>query len=91
MTDRHGNAILDRGTVADLQPDKKPNLDLVQGGRCEIDQILDHIGVDQDRDSIIAEDSYSSLWVDVQNGEYVEVWGAHASVPYTHKRVYRLK
>jgi hypothetical protein len=90
-TDRNGNEILDSGTISDLQPDKHPDLDLVQGGSYEIDQILDHIGVEQDRESIIAEDSYSSLWVNVENGEYTEVWGAHVSVPYLHKPVYRLR
>lgn len=89
-TDQHGNEIYDRGTVADLQPEHKPNLQLIQGGAFEIDQVLDHIGVTHDRDSIIAEDSYSSLWVDSENGEYTEVWASYASVPCLSKAVVRL-
>ena len=89
-TDRNGNEILERGTIAALQPEKRPNLQLVQG-RESVDHILDHIGVDQDHDSVIAEDTYSCLWVNVEDGEYTEVWGSHANIPYTHKPVYRLR
>ena len=56
----------------------------------DIQKTLDHIGVDHDPSSIIAEDSYSALFVDTENGEYSEVWGAHTSVVKTHTRVTQL-
>lgn len=75
--------------VKDLQPDEKPNLSLVTGSH-EVNQILEHIGVDHDPDSIVREDSYHALFVDVGEGEYTEVWGCHYSVPHLHYTVYKL-
>jgi len=86
-----GNTIYDEKKVSELSPEKKPNLSLVQGGAFEIQQILDQIGVSYDSDSIVLEDSYGCLWVDVQNGEYTEVWGIHKSVPYNHLTAVQLK
>jgi len=64
--------VIDTATVSDLSPDEKPNLSLVTGSH-EVAQILDYIGASYDNDSIVREDSYHSLWVDVSGGEYVEV------------------
>jgi len=85
-----GNEIYDKKRVGELQPDEKPNLSLVQSSE-ESHRILDHIGVDHDPKSIVAEDSYNCLWVNVERGEYTEVWGIHSGVPYTHKTAVRLK
>lgn len=85
-----GNKIYDETKVKNLQPEEKPNLSLVTNKR-EIDQILNSIGVEHDRNSIIAEDSYSCLWVDVQNAEYSEVWGIHKNTPYVTLTAVRLK
>lgn len=85
-----GNVIYDERRVRELQPEHKPDLSLVQGSH-EINTILDHIGVEHDRDSIVLEDSYGCLWVDVQDGEYTEVWGIHKSVPYLDRIAVRLK
>jgi hypothetical protein len=89
-TEYRGNTIHDEKRVSELQPDKKPDLQLVTGSH-EIDQILEHIGVEHDRESIVLEDSYSCLWVDTDNGDYSEVWGIHKSVPYTHLWAVRLR
>jgi len=85
-----GNQIYDERKVRELNPDEKPNLSLVTGS-FEVNQILDHLGVDHDPDSIVAEDSYGCLWVDVSDGEYTEVWGIHKSVPYMDRIAVRLK
>lgn len=85
-----GNMIHDETKVRNLQPSDRPRLSLVTDPY-EIDQILDHIGVTHDRDSIVLEDSYSCLWVDTQNAEYVEVWGIHKSTPYLDRVAVRLK
>jgi len=85
-----GNTIYDEKRVSELQPDKKPDLQLVTDSY-EIDQILDHIGVEHDRDSIVLEDSYGCLWVDADNGDYSEVWGIHKSVAYTSLWAVRLR
>lgn len=85
-----GNEIYDEKKVSDLQPDKKPNLSLVTGS-IEVNNVLEHIGVSHDPESIVAEDSYSCLWIDTENGEYSEVWGIHKSVPYTSLWAVKLK
>lgn len=36
-------------------------------------------------------DDYGAFFVKVGDGEYLEVWGIHGTVPYTHKNAYRLK
>ncbi|WP_206750720.1 hypothetical protein, partial [Halorubrum sp. SP3] len=76
-----GNQIHDETKVSNLQPSERPRLSLVTNPR-EIDHILESIGVEHDRESIVLEDSYNCLWVDTENGEYVEVWGIHKSTPY---------
>jgi len=81
-----GNTIHDEKRVSELPE----HLLMVQGG-CEIDRVLDCIGVDHDRSSIVTEDSYSTLWVDIQNGEYSEVWGIHRNVPHNHLFAVRFK
>ena len=85
-----GNMIHDETKVKNLSPDNKPNLSLVTD-KHEIDHILDSIGVNQDRDSIVLEDSYSCLWVNVENAEYAEVWGIHKNTPYLDLYAVRLK
>ena len=57
----------------------------------EVYNILDHIGAEYDADSIVLEDSYGCLFVDVKQGDYSEVWGVHPSVPYTAATAYRLR
>lgn len=89
-TEYRGNTIYDEKRVADLSPDMKPNLSLVEDS-FEIDKILDYIGVDYDRDSIILEDNYNCLWVDTNYGEYTEVWGIHHSIPHNDRIAVRLK
>jgi len=84
-----GNEIYDETKVKNLNPDDKPNLSLVEGSH-EIDTVLDHCGINYDRDSIVLEDTYNCLWVDVQNGDYVEVWGIHKCVPYNHLTAVKL-
>lgn len=84
-----GNLIYDEGKVKDLSPENKPNLSMVQG-QFEVNQVLDHIGVDYDNESVIAEDSYGCLWIDTCGGDYCEVWGMHMSVPYLNRDVVRL-
>ena len=85
-----GNTIYDEKRVRELNPDDKPDLQLVET-RESIDAILDHIGVEYDRDSIVLEDSYNCLWVDTEDGEYTEVWGIHKTVPYNHLWAVRLR
>ena len=85
-----GNTIYDEKKVKELNPDDKPELSLVQSTH-EIDSILAHIDVSHDRDSIVLEDSYNCLWVNVENGDYSEVWGIHKNVPYIHLTAVRLK
>lgn len=89
-TEYRGNTIYDETKVRNLQPSDRPRLSLVTNPR-EIDHILESIGVDHDRDSIVLEDSYNCLWVDVKNAEYAEVWGIHMSTPYLDKIAVRLK
>jgi hypothetical protein len=89
-TEYRGNQIYDETKVRNLQPSERPRLNLVTNPR-EIDHILDSIGVEHDRDSIVLEDSYSCLWVDVKNAEYAEVWGIHKSVPHLDRIAVRLK
>lgn len=88
-TEYRGNTIYDECKVRELQPEQKPDLQLVQD-QYEINHILDSIGVEYDNESIIAEDSYGCLWVDVENGDYSEIWGIHTSVPYLDKWAVRL-
>jgi len=57
----------------------------------EVYDILDYIGAEYDADSIVLEDSYGCLFVDVKQGDYSEVWGVHRSVPYTAATAYRLR
>lgn len=33
---------------------------------------------------------YDTFFVDIQDGEYVEVWGMYNTVPYLNKLVYRV-
>jgi len=82
-----GNMIKDEKRVSELN---KPNLQLVQNQE-KINQILEHIGVTQDRNSIILEDSYGCLWVDTAHGAYTEVWGIHKNVPTLSRIAVRLK
>jgi len=89
-TEYRGNQIYDETQVRNLQPADRPRLNLVTNPR-EIDHILDSIGVEYDRDSIVLEDSYSCLWVDTENAEYTEVWGIHKSVPHLDRIAVRLK
>lgn len=89
-TEYRGNQIHDECKVRELQPEKRPRLSLVTDPY-DIDHVLDHIGVDHDRDSIVLEDSYNCLWIDTQDGEYVEVWGIHKSVPALDRIAVRLK
>jgi len=80
-TEYRGNTIYDEKRVSELQPDKHPELSLVTGSR-EVNDILDICGIEHDPESIVLEDSYNSLLVNVENGEYSEVWGIHQSVPH---------
>ena len=89
-TEYRGNQIHDETKVRELQPEKRPRLSLVTNPR-EIDHILDSIGVEHNRDSIVLEDSYNCLWVDTDNGEYAEVWGIHKSTPMLDRIAVRLK
>ena len=82
-----GNMIKDEKRVSELN---KPNLQLVQNQE-KINQILEHIGVTQDKDSIVLEDSYGCLWVDTAHGSYTEVWGIHKNVPTLSRIAVRLK
>lgn len=90
-TEYRGNTIYDEKKVRELQPEEKPNLQLIQTGQGTINQILDDIGVDHDPESIVLEDSYGSLWVDSEGGEWTEVWGIHKSVPYLNRTAVRLR
>lgn len=84
------NEIIETATVADLDPDEKPNLtysDLTQ----TVDHVLSEIGVEHDRDSIIREDSYQTVWYEAIGDEYVEVWACHYAVPHLGYTVYRLR
>jgi hypothetical protein len=89
-TEYRGNTIYDEKRVKELSPDNKPDLQLVEC-RENIDHVLDHIGVEYDRDSIVLEDSYNCLWVDTFAGEYSEVWGIHKCVPYNELIAVRLR
>jgi len=81
-----GNTIKDECRVSELPE----HLQIVQES-CEIDKILDRIGVSHDRSSIVQEDSYSTLWVDTAHGSYSEVWGIHRNVPHNSLFAVRLK
>lgn len=56
----------------------------------EVNHVLDNIGVNHDPDSIVLEDSYSSLFVQTGEGYYREVWGVHQSTVRNHNTAYRL-
>lgn len=88
-TDYRGNTIYDEKKVSELSPEKKPNLQLIQGFE-SVHHVLDRIGVTYDEESIVAEDDYHTLWIDTRNGEYSEVWAIHKTVPYTHLTAVRL-
>jgi len=85
-----GNTIYGEKRVSELSPDTNPNLQFVQDSY-EIDTILDRIGVQHDRNSVVLDDSYNCLWIDVENGEYSEVWGIHSNVPHNSLFAVRLK
>jgi len=89
-TEYRGNTVYDEKQVSELSPENKPDLSLVTD-QYEVDQILDRIGVEQDHETIVLEDAYRCLWVNVENGEYTEVWGIHKSVPYMDLTALRLK
>jgi len=80
-TEYRGNTIYDEKRVSELQPDNRPELSLVTGSR-EVNDILDICEIEHDPESIVLEDSYNSLLVNVENGEYSEVWGIHQFVPH---------
>lgn len=88
-TEYRGNTIYDEKKVRDLPQDPE-DLQLVTGS-VEVNEILDRIGVDHDPESVVLEDSYGCLWVDVEDGEYSEVWGIHKSAPYMNRYAVRLK
>jgi hypothetical protein len=48
----------------------------------DVQAIRDHLGEDAG--------NYDAFFVDVQNGDYVEVWGMVGIVPHTSKLVSRL-
>lgn len=56
----------------------------------EINRILDNIGADYDPDSIVLEDSYGSLFVKIDDGDYSEVWGVHNNTPRDHHTAHKL-
>lgn len=67
-------------TVGDLDVDKRPDLTLVQNS-CEVNHILDMMGIDG---------NYGCLFVNVENGDYTEVWGTKQSVPFLQYTAERL-
>lgn len=84
-----GNLIYDEKKVRELQDSNKPNLSLVSGSY-EVNEILEHLGIEHDPESVVLEDSYNCLWVDTEGGEYTEVWGIHKSTPYMDRVAVRL-
>lgn len=80
-TEYRGNTIYDEKRVSELQPKDRPELSLVTGS-IEVNDILDSCGIKHDPESVVLDDSYNSLLVNVENGEYSEVWGIHQSVPH---------
>lgn len=79
--------VKEEARVRDLQPEHKPELQYSDLPPV-IDQILDAIGVEHDRKSIMREDSYLSIWY---TNDYSEVWVSHYAVPNLGRRVYRLR
>ena len=51
---------------------------------------LEQKGLIHDTESIILEDSFASLWVDVEQGDYVEVWGCHYDTPHLNDTAYKI-
>lgn len=87
MTEWH-EMVKEEATVDDLNPDKKPDLMLLQH-RSQQGKVLEMIGVEQ-VDSIMRSDTIGSMWVNVENGEYSEVWVCNHSTPHIRHTVYRL-
>jgi len=71
------STVKDTTTIGELS-DKLQYTDLSQ----QVRSVLEHIGVDPT--------DYGMVFVDTENGEYIEVWASHGCVPYTHKTAYRL-
>jgi hypothetical protein len=72
-------------TVGELNDD----LNLVTDA-LSIQDILGHIGVEHDLESVILDNSYNALFTDSENGEITEVWGVNQPVPYDGHTAYRL-
>lgn len=89
-TEYRGNTIYDEKKVSELNPENKPNLQLIQDSY-DIHEILDREGIENDPESIVLEDSYNCLWVDTEEGEFSEIWGIHKTVPFNHLTAVRLK
>lgn len=63
----------------------------LEGDHHTVNKILDAIGVEHDPDSLVLEDSYSTLFVGyTQHGDYAEVWGVHKDTAYRNTTAYKL-
>jgi hypothetical protein len=80
-----GNDIIDEKKVKNLND----SLLLISDSQ-EVNQILDRIGVNHDPSSIILEDSYNTLFVDTNQGDYSEVWGIHKNTATLDRVAVRL-
>ena len=85
---------VETATVDDLED--KDHLTYIET-HCELDSILEDLsnelrkkGLIHDTDSIVREDSFSSLWVAVSNADYSEVWACHYDTPRLNDRVFRI-
>lgn len=86
-TEYRGNTIYDEKQAKELENGKYTLI----SGTHEVQHVLDSIGVSHDPESIIAEDSYSSLLVETWEGEYTEVWGFHSNTVHLKDWGVRLK
>jgi RAB protein geranylgeranyltransferase component A len=67
-----------------------PNNCMLISDQYEINKILKDIGFDHNPESIIQEDSFSSLFINTDMGDYTEIWGIHTSVVYDNSKAYRI-
>jgi hypothetical protein len=67
-----------------------PNNCMLITDQFEINNILEDIDFDHNPESIIQEDSFSSLFINTDMGDYTEIWGIHTSVVYDNSKAYRI-
>lgn len=56
----------------------------------QVNEILDMIGFNHNPESIVLEDSFSSLFTDSKEGEFTEIWGIHENTVYKNSKAYRI-